>query len=76
MFFQSVLLVLIWLIGLLVFILSFFFGEPIDFSPSQESEEQILKKSGFTRLTKQLQMIYFFLMLVFFALLFTYNLTF
>ena len=76
MFFQSFLLVLIWLIVLLVFALSFFFGEPIDFSPSQDSEEQILKKTGFTKLTKQIQTIYFFLMLVFFTLLFIYNFTF
>lgn len=67
------LLVLIWLIGLIVFILSFFFGEQNDFSPSQESEEQIYKNTGFTKLTKQLQTVYLFLMLIFFVLLFIYN---
>jgi hypothetical protein len=67
------LLVLIWLIGLTVFILSFFFGEQNDFSPSQESEEQIYKNTGFTKLTKQLQTVYLFLMLIFFVLLFIYN---
>lgn len=67
------LLVLIWLVGLAVFVLSFFFGEQNDFSPSQESDEQIYKNTGFTKLTKQLQAVYLFLMLVFFILLFIYN---
>ncbi|KLL04036.1 MAG: hypothetical protein MRECE_4c035 [Mycoplasmataceae bacterium CE_OT135] len=66
-------LVLIWLVGLMAFALSFFFGEQSDFSPSQESEEQIYKNTGFTKLTKQLQVIYLFLMFIFFALLFVYN---
>jgi len=41
-------------VGLVVFVLSFFFGEQNDFSPSQESDEQIYKNIGFTKLTKQL----------------------
>ena len=76
MFFQWFLLISVWLVGLLVFALSFFFSEPIEFSPSQENDEQILKNTGFTKLTKRLQMVYFFLILVFFTLLFLYNLTF
>ncbi|RHZ36341.1 hypothetical protein [endosymbiont GvMRE of Glomus versiforme] len=67
------LLILIWLVGLASFALSFFFGEQSDFSPSQESEEQIYKNTGFTKLTKQLQAIYLFLMFIFFVLIFVYN---
>jgi len=35
----------------MAFALSFFFGEQSDFSPSRESEEQIYKNTGFTKLT-------------------------
>ena len=70
---KTFLLVLIWIVGLMAFALYFFFGEQSDFSPSRESEEQIYKNTGFTKLTKQLQVVYYFLMLVFFVLLFLYN---
>lgn len=71
--FKIFLLILIWIIGIIVFALSFLFGEQIDFSPSQETEEKIFKNTGLTKLTRRLRNIHISLILVFFVLVFLYN---
>lgn len=71
--FKKSLSILIWIIGLTIFLLSFFLEEQNNFSPSQESENEVYKNTGFTKLTKTLRNLYFFLLLTFFILLFLYN---
>lgn len=71
--FKKSLSILIWIIGLTIFLLSFFLEEQNNFSPSQESENEVYKNTGFTKLTRTLRNLYFFLLLTFFILLFLYN---
>lgn len=66
----SLLKIVLWILGIIVVILSFFFGEEDGFSPTQESKENIYKNTHFTKLTKFIRNIYMILIAIFIGLTF------
>lgn len=58
------------ILGIVIFVFSFFFGEEDSFSPTRESKEKIHKSTHFTKLTKFIRNIYALLIVVFLVIAF------
>jgi len=68
---MSILLkIFFWVLGIVIFAFSFFFGEEDSFSPTRESKEKIHKSTHFTKLTKFIRNIYALLILMFLLIAF------
>ncbi|RHZ35537.1 hypothetical protein [endosymbiont GvMRE of Glomus versiforme] len=62
--------IILWIIGIIIVIFSFFFEEEDNFSPTQEAKENIYKTTHFTKLTNFIRNIYILLIGIFILLVF------
>ena len=68
---MSILLkIFLWVLGIVIFVFSFFFGEEDNFSPTRESKEKMHKTTHFTKLTKFIRNIYALLIVIFLVIAF------
>ena len=60
-----ILKILLWLLGIVIIICSFFFIEEESYSPTQARKEDLFKATHFTKLTNFIRNIYMLLMVAF-----------